>query len=73
VFAYERTANGERLLVVLSFTGRPLRLDIGAVGDVATSIMSTDADRLEGEHVPLAAVDLRPDEGRLLRLRSAPN
>ena len=54
--------------MVLSFTGRPLRLDIGAVGQSATSVMSTDPDRSDGERVALATVDLRPDEGRLLRI-----
>jgi alpha-glucosidase len=72
VFAYERSADGDRLLVVLSFTGRPLRLDLGSIGASATSVLSTDPARLEGEHVALAAVDLGPDEGRVLRLDDRP-
>jgi alpha-glucosidase len=69
VYAFERQAEGERLVIVLSFISRPLRIDLGSIGTIASDEISTDATRVPGGRVELADIDLGPDEGRILRIR----
>ncbi len=67
VFAFLRAVEEERLLVALNFTGGPLDLDAGALGQTGRLELSTDPNRSDGESSmrPLA---LGPDEGVVIRL-----
>jgi hypothetical protein len=63
VFAYERQADGERVLVALNFTKAP---QVAALGAGSTRVLlSTDHER-DGNQADLARVELRPDEGVVL-------
>jgi alpha-glucosidase len=62
VFAYERQADGERVLVALNFTKAP---QVAALGAGSTVLLSTDHER-DGDQADLARVELRPDEGVVL-------
>jgi alpha-glucosidase len=66
VMAYLRTADDERLLVVLNFAAEEQYLNLEAVGARAAVLLSTEMDR-DGELL-LAGVTLRENEGLLLRV-----
>ena len=66
VFAYLREAGGERLLVALNFGADDLRLDLSAAGASGEVLCSTRMNR-DGT-VETARLDLRPNEGLLIRL-----
>ena len=70
LLAYTREHRDERLLVVLSFSAAPRRLDAPGAGlsGSAQVELSTDPDRPPGQEVDLLALELHPDEGMLLRL-----
>ena len=61
VYAYERVAEGERLVVVLNFTERDHRVDLLVPG--ATLVVSTDPDRTSAD----ARTVLRGNEGVVVR------
>ena len=65
VFAFAREAYGERALVALNFTKSPQLVALGS--GAAKVALSTDHTR-EGEPLPLARVELRPDEGIVVAL-----
>ncbi len=70
VFAYLRTAPGEanadNFLIVLNFADVACTVNLGHVADTATIAVATDMERM-GE-INLAAFDLHPNEGLVLRL-----
>lgn len=66
VMAYIRSAEGERLLVLLNFVPTEQYLVLENLAERAEVLLSTELDR-SGE-VLLAGVSLRPSEGLLLRL-----
>jgi len=63
VFAYRRTAGDQSLLIVLNLSPDLRRLVLP--GAAATALLSTHGDR--GGPLDLAALDLRPHEGLILR------
>ena len=68
VLAYRRThGEGDAFLVVLNFGGAAHTLDLSAEGARATVALATDMQR-DGD-VKLAALDVGPDEGLVLRVR----
>ena len=66
VYAYTRSGNGERYLVVLNFGGDAHTLDLSHVSPQATVAVATSSNR--AGIVDLAALGLAPNEGLLLRL-----
>jgi alpha-glucosidase len=66
VFAYTRSANDERYLILLNFGSDGYRLDFSHLGATAERRLSTRGS-VPGQ-VELASLELRPDEGVLLRL-----
>jgi alpha-glucosidase len=68
VFAYLRTTSDEQLLVALNMTSDPVRFAATPQGAGGQLELSTDPGRHIGQ-VPLAALDLGPDEGVIVRLR----
>ena len=67
VFAYLRTTSDEQLLVALNMTSNPVRFAATPQGAGGQLELSTDPGRHIGQ-VPLAALDLGPDEGVIVRL-----
>jgi alpha-glucosidase len=67
VFAYLRTTSDEQLLVALNMTSDPVRFAATPQGAGGQLELSTDPGRHIGQ-VPLAALDLGPDEGVIVRL-----
>jgi alpha-glucosidase len=68
VLSFVRERGGERLLVALNFTSRPVTVELGGAG--ATIALSTDPARpLDRIQSPAA---LGPDEGLILRLARSP-
>jgi alpha-glucosidase len=67
VFAYLRTTSDEQLLVALNMTSDPVRFAATPQGAGGQLELSTDPGRHIGQ-VPLAALDLGPDEGLIVRL-----
>jgi alpha-glucosidase len=68
VLSFVRERGGERLLVALNFTSRPVTVELGGAG--ATIALSTDPARPLGRIQSPAA--LGPDEGLILRLARSP-
>jgi alpha-glucosidase len=68
VFAYLRSTADEQLLVALNMTSDPVRFAATPQGAGGQLELSTDPGRHLGQ-VPLAALDLGPDEGVIVRLR----
>ena len=66
VFAYLRSHEETRFLVVFNFGGEARRLDLSAVGKEAEIALSTEMTRPRA--VVLSALNLGPNEGRILRL-----
>jgi len=66
VFAYLRSHEETRFLVVFNFGGEARRLDLSAVGKEAEIALSTELTRPRA--VVLSALNLGPNEGRILRL-----
>jgi alpha-glucosidase len=66
VFAYTRSHGDERYLVVLNFGQGNHRLDLRAVGERATIVLSTGM--LSSGDIRLRQVYITPNEGLLLRL-----
>jgi alpha-glucosidase len=66
VYAYTRSLNDERFLVVLNFGQGNHRLDLRAVGERATIELSTGM--LSSGEIRLRQVYITPNEGLLLRL-----
>jgi alpha-glucosidase len=66
VFAYVRNEATTRFLVVLNFGGEARRLDLSAVAEQAEVVLSTRMTPVPP--TALAALDLRPNEGLVLRL-----
>jgi glycosidase len=63
VFAYIRSAAGERLLTVLNFSNDAVAFDLPGVLEPTEYIIGTHEPALAGRHIALAG-----NEGRLLRL-----
>ncbi len=63
IFAYTRTHEAERLLIVLNFTNDAIGFELAPSLPVRECVIGTDAETDAGQHVNLA-----PNEGRLLRL-----
>jgi alpha-glucosidase len=68
VFAYLRSSADEQLLIALNMTSDPVRFAVTPQGAGGQLELSTDPGRHIGQ-VPLAALDLGPDEGVIVRLR----
>lgn len=66
VFAYERNHGDSRFLIALNFGGEPRRLDLSAVGERAEMVLSTEMTA--PRPVALATLDLRPNEGVIVRV-----
>jgi alpha-glucosidase len=66
VFAYMREAGPDRLLIVLNLSHDLRRVALAPPGRPAPLLLSTLADR--SGTVDLAALDLRPDEGIVVRI-----
>lgn len=66
LYAYVRSDGDESLLVVLNFGSHHWRIDLAALGSHAEIVLNTGLDRA-GE-AALRALEIRPDEGLLLRL-----
>jgi alpha-glucosidase len=66
VYAYLRSQGKERFLVVLNFAAEPTTLDLSALGGKGSVSACTYMDR-DGA-VDLAALELRPQEGLLVKL-----
>ena len=66
VYAYTRSGNSERYLVVLNFGGDAHTLDLSHVSPQASVAVATSSNR--AGIVDLAALGLAPNEGLLLRL-----
>jgi alpha-glucosidase len=66
VLAYLRERNGRRFLIALNLSGEPARLFMPEVTGSGEVVLSTRMDRA-GEGIT-DAVELRPDEGVILRL-----
>jgi alpha-glucosidase len=69
VFAYLREHEGEQILVALNFGPEPRTLDLSAASSAIAGevLCSTGMDRV-GEEVDLSRLELRGDEGCLVRL-----
>jgi alpha-glucosidase len=67
VFAYMRESQGESKLVVLNFSGVPLRVDLPIAGSGKVDL-STYLDRRDTIHLP--SISLRPHEGLLISVLS---
>ena len=66
VFAYERNHGDSRFLIALNFGGEPRQLDLSAVGERAEVVLSTEMT--PSRPVTLAMLDLRPNEGLIVRV-----
>ncbi|WP_375413121.1 alpha-amylase family glycosyl hydrolase [uncultured Bradyrhizobium sp.] len=69
LLAYRREHDGKALLVVLNFGSESCAAALDAIGRKADIVLSTNLDR-SGEALS-ASVDLRGDEGLIIRLGSA--
>jgi alpha-glucosidase len=67
-FAYLRDYQGERLLILLNFSGDDLRLNMSSVAETGRVVISTNLDR--NENIQLADVALRPHEGIIVALEN---
>jgi alpha-glucosidase len=67
ILAYERRAEGSRIVVGLNFSHEDAALDLGGVAAAGDLLLSTALDR-EGE-ISLAPLRLRADEGVVVRIR----
>jgi glycosidase len=63
IYAYTRTTDGERVLVALNFADAPVALDLPEDLRVAETLIGT-----HDEPPAFQRIDLRANEGRLLRL-----
>jgi hypothetical protein len=66
LFGYVRELEGESLLVLLNFAAEARRLDHSGLSERATVELCTDRER-ERRTVTLGDLELRPNEGLLLR------
>ncbi len=66
VFAYLRSDDRTRFLIVLNFGGEERRLDLSAAGEQAELVLSTQM--MAPHRVGLSDLGLAPNEGLILRL-----